>query len=59
MHAMLAYPMGKMGNCPGPRAQGGPTLAKGVIENKRKKGVKKKVKRKGQKIRKKGKKEIK
>ena len=43
---MPAYPMGKMGNCPGPRAQGGPALAKGVIENKRKKGVKKKVKRK-------------
>ena len=31
--AMPAYPMGKMGNCPGPRAQGGPALAEGVIEN--------------------------
>ena len=26
---MPAYPMGKMGNCPGPRAQGGPALKKG------------------------------
>ena len=25
--SMPAYPMGKMGNCPGPRAQGGPALA--------------------------------
>jgi len=51
---MPAYPMGKMGNCPGPRAQGGPALAEGVIANQRKRG-----KEKGQKRGKKGKKEIK
>ena len=39
--AMPAYPMGKMGNCPGPRTQGGPTLAEGVIENVRKRGKEK------------------
>ena len=38
---MPAYPMGKMGNCPGPRAQGGPALAEGVIENVRKGGKEK------------------
>jgi len=39
--------MGKMGNCPGPRAQGGPALAEGVIEKwgERKKRLKKKEKR--------------
>ena len=41
---MPAYPMGKMGNCPGPRAQGGPALAEGVIENQRKRGEIKKIK---------------
>ena len=51
--------MGKMGNCPGPRAQGGPALAEGVIEKwgKEKKGKRKR--KKGQKRWKKGKKEIK
>ena len=29
--SMPVYPMGKLGNCPGPRAQGGPALAEGVI----------------------------
>ena len=44
---MPAYPKGKMGNCPGPRAQGGPALAERVIENQRKKGERKKtIKRK-------------
>ena len=38
--SMPAYPMGKMGNCPGPRAQGGPALAERVIENQRKRGEK-------------------
>ena len=57
---MPAYPMGEMGNCLGPRAQGGPALAEGVIENQRKRGKeKKKKKEKGQKRGKKGKKEIK
>ena len=41
---MPAYPMGKMGNCPGPRAQGGPALAEGVIENQRKRGERKRKK---------------
>ena len=40
---MPAYPMGKMGNCPGPRAQGGPALAEGVIENQLKRGKKRKA----------------
>ena len=57
---MPAYPMGKMGNCPGPRAQGGPALAEGVIENQRKRGKEKKVRKKiGQNRGKKGKNEIK
>ena len=43
---MPAYPMDKMGNCPGPRSQGGPALAEEVIENQRKRGKEKKVKRK-------------
>ena len=38
---MPAYPMGKMGNCPGPCAQGGLALAEGVIENQSKQGDKK------------------
>ena len=46
MSSMPAYPMGKIGNCPGPRAQGGPAPAEGVIENQRKRGKKKKLKRK-------------
>ena len=57
---MPAYPMGKMGNCPGPRAQGGPALAEGIIENQRKRGGERKrkgKKKKGQKRGKKGKKE--
>ena len=40
-HPMPAYPMGKMDNCPGPRAQGGPELAERVIENVRKRGKEK------------------
>ena len=39
---MPAYPIGKMGNCPGPRAQGGPALVERVIENQRKKEERKK-----------------
>ena len=39
---MPAYPMGKMGNFPGPRAQGGPAFAEGVIKNLRKRGKEKK-----------------
>ena len=50
---MPAYPIGKMGNCPGPRAQGGPALAGGVIE---KWGKEKKVKKKGKKDRRDGRK---
>ena len=42
---MPAYPMDKMGNCPGPRSQGGPALAEWIIE---KKGEQKKVKKKKQ-----------
>ena len=44
---MPAYPMGKMGNCPGPRAQGGPALAEGVIINQRKRVEIKRKKEKG------------
>ena len=55
---MPAYPMGKMGNCPGPRAQEGPALAEGVIENQSRRGEQKKKKKfktkKGQKRGKKG-----
>ena len=43
---MPTYPMGKMDNCPGPRAQGGPALAEEIIENQRNRGTEKKVKRK-------------
>ena len=35
-YSMPAYPMDKMGNYPGPRAQGGPALSEGVIKNQRK-----------------------
>ena len=52
---MPANPMGKMGNCPGPRAQGGPALAEVVIENQRKRGKGKKVKKKKEKGQKRGK----
>ena len=52
---MPAYLMGKMGNCPGPRAQGGPAPAEELLKIKEK-GVKRE---KGQKRGKKGKKEIK
>ena len=38
--------MSKMGNCPGPRAQGGPALTEGVIEHQRKKGKRKRKKKK-------------
>ena len=43
---MPAYPMGKMGYCPGPRTQGGPALAEGVMENQGKRGERKKNKMK-------------
>ena len=35
-----------MGNCPGPCAQGGPTFAEGVIENQKRGGERKKIKKK-------------
>ena len=54
---MPAYPMGKMGNCPRPCAEGGPALAEGVFENQRKRGKEKE--KKGKNRGKKGKKEIK
>ena len=55
---MPAYPMGKMGNCPGPRAQGAPHLLEGLVKNKEKGEKKKKAKKKkGQKRGKKGRKE--
>ena len=58
---MPAYPMGKMGNCPGPRAQGGPALADGrkrlkkIGERKRRKEIEKRKKdrREGRKVKKK------
>ena len=58
---MPAHPMGKMGHCPGPRAQRGPALAEGLLKIKEKGGKKKIIlkKKKGQKRGKKGKKEIK
>ena len=40
---MPAYPMGKMGNCPGPRAQGGPALAVWIFEKKGENKVGRKV----------------
>ena len=49
--AMPAYPMGKIGNCPGPRAQGGPAHAEGVIENRRKRGKEKEKEKSKQKKR--------
>ena len=56
---MPAYLMGKMGNCPGPRAQGAPNLLKGLLKIQEKGGKKKKKKVKEQKRGKKCKKEIK
>ena len=46
VNPMPAYPMGKMGNCPGPRAQGGPALTEGVFENQRKRGKEKEKEKK-------------
>ena len=43
---MPAYPMGKIGNCPGSRAQGGPAPAEGVIENQRKREERKRKRKK-------------
>jgi len=43
--AMPAYPMGKMGNCPGPRAQGAPHLLEGLVKIKEK-GEKKEKRKK-------------
>ena len=59
--AMPAHPMGKIGNCPGPRAQGGPALADGrkrlkkIGERKRRKEIEKRKKdrREGRKVKKK------
>ena len=58
---MPAFPMGKMGNCPGPRAQGGPALAEVIVENQRKRGKEKREKRgkNGKKMRKNMKKKLK
>jgi len=42
---MPAYPMGKMGNCPGPRAQGAPHLLEGLVKIKEKGGKKRKKKK--------------
>ena len=64
---MPAHPMGKMGHCPGPRAQRGPALAEGLLKIKEKGGKKKIILKKQKEKRteergkkgKKGKKEIK
>jgi len=42
---MPAFPLGKMGNFPGPHAQGGPPLLKGLLKIKEKGGKEKKVKK--------------